>query len=220
MDPNRNMEISCANEVDDCRKAYNDFHFFIKKYFATDLMGRQQNPFEQGLLFDIHGQSHEEGWIELGYLLSATELNTKVSAAKSSIRRMASLSQHSFEDLLRGKNKINSYFFYTIQAISFIGNQSLGSILQNKYNYDTVPSPKFKSPNGGNYFNGGFISSTYGSKDCSADRINAIQIELPFALRANAAYLNNAKNLANAIYTFYTNNNFGRFLNQFSKSCV
>ena len=103
MDPNRDMDVSCANEVDDCRQAYNDFHFFIKKYFAIDLMGRSSNQYEQGLLIDIHGQTHAEGWIELGYLLSAKELDTKVFAYQSSIRQMASLSKYSFEDLLRGK---------------------------------------------------------------------------------------------------------------------
>ncbi len=102
MDPNRDMTKSCANEVDDCRQAYNDFHFFIKKYFVTDLMGPSEKKFEQGLLIDIHGQSHAEGWIELGYLLTSKELDTQVFANKSSIRLMASLSTYSFEDLLRG----------------------------------------------------------------------------------------------------------------------
>ena len=98
MDPD--VEES-ENFNSDSLQAKSDYHNIIKYYFEENFMLCSQ--YEQGLLIDIHGQTHDEGWIELGYLLSANELNTKVSAAESSIRQMASLSQHSFEDLLRGK---------------------------------------------------------------------------------------------------------------------
>ena len=93
MNPNRNLEF------DDCRQAYNDYHFFIKNYFAIYIMGRSRKQLEQGLLIDIHGQSHAEGWTELGYLLSANDLDTQIFADESSIRQMTSLSSYSFEDL-------------------------------------------------------------------------------------------------------------------------
>ena len=106
MDPNREANVSCANERDDCRLAYNDFHGFIEKYFQSGFMNSGLKQFEQGLLIDIHGQVHTEGWIELGYLLSAKDLDTVIFPQKTSIRQMASLSNFSFENLIRG------IFFY------------------------------------------------------------------------------------------------------------
>lgn len=101
MDPNRDISVSCSNEIDDCRKAYNDFHGFISQYFMKDLMNTED--FEQGLLIDIHGQSHPEKWIELGYLLSANNLDSdNILSSKSSIRQISSLSSYNFEEIVRG----------------------------------------------------------------------------------------------------------------------
>ncbi len=103
MDPNRDLTASCSNEIDDCRKAYNNYHDFIQANFHRDLIKNGLFNYEKALLIDIHGQSHPEGWIELGYLLTARELDTEMLADQSSIRQMASLKEHSFENLIRGE---------------------------------------------------------------------------------------------------------------------
>lgn len=144
--------------------------------------------YKQGLLIDIHGQSHPEGWIELGYLLSSNELNSTSSLTDplkvSSINSLASTSDYPFENLIRGR-------------------VSLGGIMDSKYNLKVVPSPKYLSPNGGNYYSGGFITREYSLSQKKA-RINAIQIESPYAYRVDSAIDAYADSVANSIFEFYT----------------
>ena len=94
--------------------------------------------------------------------------------------------------------------------LNFKGPQSLGSILQNTHNLDTVPSPKFKSPKGGNYYSGGYITQKHGSRDNIENRVNAIQMELPYKLRSDANYKNSALILSQALHEFYLINKFDR----------
>ena len=64
-------------------EAWKAYHSFIEK--AKREIG---GP---GLLIDIHGQNHPESWIELGYTLSADQLNNKTYCAKdTSINFLAS----------------------------------------------------------------------------------------------------------------------------------
>ncbi len=121
------------------------------------------------------------------------------SAFNSSIRQLASMSEYSFEQLIRG-------------------SVSLGAIFQN-YEQKAVPSPQFKSPNEKKYYYGGFITFSHGSKDCPAHRVNAIQIELPALLRSNENYVSTAKMLAKIIYDYYRINKFGKLLDKNSKKC-
>lgn len=106
MDPNRNSTLSCDNEYDDCNRAYKDYHNFISNYYERDFMIDGAGRFyQQGLLFDIHGQSHPEKWIELGYLISSKKLDEKVlDYKKSSIRQIASFSKNDFNNLIRGNS--------------------------------------------------------------------------------------------------------------------
>ena len=119
--------------------------------------------------------------------------NFKPSLAnQSSINKLASLSNKTFEDLIRGKNN------------------SLGGIIQTKYNFKVVPSPTFPTPNKGNYYNGGFVSQTYSSAQMSAYRLNAIQMELPSDLRHGTVsqIIEDSKKLADSIFDFYIINSF------------
>lgn len=142
---------------------------------------------------DIHGQKHPEGWIELGYLLTSTDLSNLNSnlTKKSSINKLVLLSNQTFDELIRGNN------------------YSLGGIIQNKYNFNVVPSPNNPKPStGANYYSGGFISKNFTSPDRSMYRLNAIQMELPYVLRTNNV-VDNAKKLADCIYEYYVRNSFG-----------
>lgn len=138
-----------------------------------------------GLILDIHGQAHPERWIELGYTLSKTSLNSGVfSALNSSISHLASqLVNVSSETLVAG-------------------NRSLGKYIeeQNK-SYVCVPSPSNPSPNNGNYYSGGYITKTFGSR--SSGTIDAIQFELPQWVRAAEERQRFCKALARAVMKFW-----------------
>ena len=142
--------------------------------------------YKQGLLIDLHGQSHLEDWVELGYLLLENELDAPVlkNPSNSSIRLLDSVSIYSFDDLIRG-------------AVS------LGGILQTGFGVKTVPSPAHKSPGASDYFTGGYITRTYGSVSCKRSRINAIQIEVSYPMRDNNEIANSARVLAKSIYDYY-----------------
>ncbi|KAM3911720.1 uncharacterized protein RB166_020278 [Leptodactylus fuscus] len=175
LDPNRDKD-EAAFGVPDADQAWDEFMGFIRS---------AKSRMSQGLLIDIHGQSHPEQWIELGYLLSKTTLDSgKFTASDTSInalskRRLGT----SFEDLLRGR-------------------ESLGKFIEEQNtNYVCVPSPLNPGPNGGNYFSGGYITSTHGSK--ISGEVDAIQIELPKWIRDSAERPKFAAVLAKAILNYY-----------------
>ena len=134
----------------------------------------------------MHGQSHPENWIELGYYFTLAELNLAVlpNSLSSSINRMVSFSNYSLEEIIRGQ-------------------VSLGGIFEKKFGLKAVPSPIYPSPRNGNYFNGGFITYTHGSFYPTPYSINAIQIEFPFFMRDDPNYVINAKKAASVLFEFY-----------------
>ncbi|CAD5125005.1 DgyrCDS13245 [Dimorphilus gyrociliatus] len=161
MDPNRNRQEGAYDNTEALR-VYDDYHGFINQ--AKNSI----NSF--GLLLDIHGQSHAELWIELGYLFSREMLNTNDTNPETS--SIFSLSKRfknvTFENLLRG-------------------SESYGKLLDD-LSYKTVPSPSYWSPGNGRYFRGGYITQTYGSRN--EGEIDAIQIESPRNLRFTPALRN------------------------------
>ena len=173
-----NREINEATfGVQDAEDAWYEYHGFIRD------AKRQING--SGILFDIHGHSHPEDWIELGYLLSRYDLNRTSNAdlfEKSSIKYLSSRVSVTFSDLLQG-------------------DAGLGGLIQS-YGYGVVPSPSFPSPNGGKYYTGGYITRVHGSRD--SGHIDAIQIESPRSLRDSKSGPTYARRLAAAIHIFKT----------------
>lgn len=191
-DANRALGEACENTVDDCHLAYEDYNNMIQNYFMKGFM--KGGRFLQGILFDIHGQAHAENWIEVGYVISISDLNNfpvLTPNIKSSISYMASLSPYSYNELIRG-------------------NISFGGFLERKFNYTAVPSPRFPAPNGGNYFNGGYTTLLFGSKQTFNYSMNAIQIESPASLRSLANVVNYGKNLSAVIFDYYNFHNLGK----------
>ncbi|XP_044162010.1 uncharacterized protein LOC122946438 isoform X2 [Bufo gargarizans] len=175
LDPNRDKD-EAAFGVPDADQAWDEFMGFIRS---------AKSHMSQGLLIDIHGQSHPEQWIELGYLISKANLDSgKFSASDTSIYALSKRRPDtSFEELLRGR-------------------QSLGMFIEEQnVNYVCVPSPSNPGPNGGAYFSGGFITSTHGSK--ISGEVDAIQIELPKWIRESVERSKFAAVLAKAILNFY-----------------
>ena len=198
MDPNRDFSSSCFSSSEESAIAYKDYHSLIETYFCIDFMKNEGKRFKQALLIDLHGQSHEEDWIELGYLLSASKLDKellKKHIKKSSIQVLANESNFKFESLIRGVNI------------------SLGGIMENKFNWKVVPSPSNPSPGSSNYYSGGYITERYTSLDFLKYRINSIQLELPASMRDEATHEFYAKQIAECIFDFYCLHSFDSLIN-------
>ncbi|HHH54948.1 MAG TPA: hypothetical protein ENK91_14895, partial [Bacteroidetes bacterium] len=164
-DANRNLvEASDGNPV--VEKTWYGYHEFIDSAKSTI-----SKNYSKGLFIDLHGHAHDIQRIELGYLLSKSELqledqylNSDIYINKSSIRNLVYVNLHNsfLSELLRG-------------------DFSLGDILQNK-GFASVPSranpfPKDNEP----YFSGGYNTGRHGS---SVDgTVDAVQLELNHDIR-------------------------------------
>ncbi|CAG8700220.1 4717_t:CDS:2 [Dentiscutata erythropus] len=163
-----NRPIKEGVEGKDTLVAWNDYHNFMQ----TAIKDVEIN-FGHGLLIDIHGHSHPEHFVEIGYVLSAETLSFPTSQINkpeiysgSSIRALYTRKSSNirFSDLLYGKTT------------------SLGGRLQS-HGYETVPSHIHQHPlNDEKYFHGGYCVRKYGSQH-GEHVIDAIQIELPRTLR-------------------------------------
>lgn len=124
---------------------------------------RAQRLHPRGLVIDLHGHGHVIQRLELGYLLSASELRLSDAAvtpllATSSVAQLSrvALSRDSGAVLLRGPRSLGSRF-------SALGIPAVPS--------DADPAPLA----GHDYFNGGFNTVRHGS--LVASPFDAIQIE-------------------------------------------
>ena len=107
MDPNRNIEESCENFQDDCILAYKDYHALIETQFKSNFVySKRTSPsYQQALIVDIHGQTHPEDWIEIGYIVRKNELELPYlpNSLSSSVSVMSNLSKkYSLEEIIRG----------------------------------------------------------------------------------------------------------------------
>ena len=141
-------------------QAWNEYHAFLDaaRALATAAHGR-------ALVIDLHGHGHPKPRIEIGYLLSATDLDRPDAelddpswARQSSIRTLAAESGARFSALLRGQESLGGRF--------------------DRAGYPSVPGPTTPSPGGDPYFEGGYITSRHGSAD--GGPISAVQIETPY----------------------------------------
>jgi N-formylglutamate amidohydrolase len=167
LDANREI-IEAAQGDRTAERAWRDFHGFIDtaRKVVVSRYGR-------GLLIDVHGHGHPRNWIELGYLLTAANLNqsdSKLNAAtfrdKSSVRTLATSNRTAtFSALIRGAS-------------------SLGGLLQAR-GLTAVPSPGNPGPGSNAFFSGGYDTRRWGSQ--TGGTVDAIQIELPSSMRRDLA---------------------------------
>ncbi len=137
LDPNRlPTEAACNNA--DALVALEDWHRFID--------GAKQSVLQatgKGWYMDMHGHGHTVQRLELGYLLSSSDLDRTDAVLDasttfentSSIHTLSQFSPLSFATLLRGAN-------------------SLGTLYATN-GFPAVPSTSDPGPNGAEYFNGG-----------------------------------------------------------------
>lgn len=159
LDANRDIgEAACGNEY--AEQAWNEFQNYIDsaKKSVTTISGK-------GLFIDLHGHGHAIQRLELGYLLSATELrysdetlNTSTYVNMSSIHSLAldNVTGLTHSGLIRGIT-------------------SLGSLFATK-GFASVPSIDDPYPlSGQSYFSGGYNTDRHGSR--TEGTIDGIQIE-------------------------------------------
>ena len=160
LDLNRTLKKSNCGDMK--TEAYwNLFHNQVDN-FRNEI----QNKFGTGLVIDIHGHSHKEQRIELGYLLSSSELRMDTLKINSS-----NLKNESSVKNLLDKNLDNLKLSDLLS-----GEFSMGNLLTLK-GHASVPSKDCIAPKEGElYFSGGYNTEVYGSKDNGS--VDAIQVEL------------------------------------------
>jgi hypothetical protein len=167
LDANRdNTEAACGNEFAD--KAWTEFHTYLDS--ASAIVTRKSG---KGLYIDLHGHGHAIQRLELGYLLTATQLaysddalNTATYTNISSIRKLI------------GSNILNLNY-----AALLRGGFSLGTMFSTK-GFPSVPSIDDRFPlTGQSYFSGGYNTERHGSK--TTGTIDGIQIECNQDVRFN-----------------------------------
>lgn len=157
MDANRDS-FEAAQDNPFALQAWRDYHYFID--YAKQKIN---STYGKGIFLDIHGHGHTIQKIEIGYLLTSTdlsksdnELNSSTYINKSSIKNLAQYHALSFSVIIRG-------------AIS------LGNLFAGK-GFASVPSSIYPNPGSDPYFNGGYNTYRHGS--ILGGAIDAIQLEL------------------------------------------
>lgn len=160
LDANREI-VEAAQGHPLAERAWREYHGFIE---AAKVAAAASGP--RPFYVDVHGHGHPIGRLELGYLLTASdlartdlELNAGPFAAQSSIRGLAATSTIPFAELLRGPS-------------------SLGGRLVAE-GYPAVPSPAAPSPGTDPYFNGGYSTARHGGLD--GGFVNGVQLEAHYS---------------------------------------
>ena len=154
LDPNRDVD-EAAQGNPFAEQAWAEFQDWTRR--ARSLIRGE------GMYFDIHGHGHPAERLELGYLLSADQLNgTDASldglpvVQMSSLREIGRDSPIPFSQVLRGPT-------------------SLGGLLEAE-GIPAVPSPMTPSPGSDPYFTGGYNTREHGSLG-DGELVSGIQIE-------------------------------------------
>lgn len=193
LDANREI-MEAADGDPQAEIAWTEWHHFIESAQAQALQ-----RFGKGFYIDLHGHGHDIQRLELGYLLTSSELRLSDSAltarqllSESSIRTLAGNAPQgmTFPELLRGPN-------------------SFGGLLEAR-GYPSVPAPAMPFPTTAEpYFNGGYNTGRYCSRD--GDAFDGLQIECNWiGVRDNAANRQRfADSLTSALMTFLEMYYFG-----------
>lgn len=138
LDPNREQnEATCGDS--DAIDHWNAWHSFIDQASAS-----VDSNFGKGLYIDLHGQSHSIPRIEIGYNITAAQLNTgnlnsTTNINRSTIKNLVSnnLNGHTHEELIRGVNSLGE-LFQEAPAVFYNANVNPGCGVTSGYR--AVPS--------------------------------------------------------------------------------
>ena len=177
-------------------QAWFGYHAFIDSAKA-----QVTDNYERGIFLDIHGHAHTIQRIELGYLLSASELQLSDSALNAS-----PLTEETSIRALVGDNIQNLTHSELIR-----GATCMGTLFETK-GFSAVPSlnDPFPLP-GEDYFSGGYNTIRHGSRDNNGN-IDAVQLELNQDVRFNdttrAKLIDSLANIALEYIDLHYNSNF------------
>lgn len=157
LDANREI-VEAAQGNEHAGRAWFEYHAFLEA--ARAIVTAEHGA---GLYVDLHGHGHTIQRIELGYLLTASDLALSDDALdqpayvqKSSVRALVQTREIPLSTLMRGAG-------------------SFGEMLVSR-GYPAVPSPSDPTPGSAPYFNGGYNTVRYGSRN--GGTISGVQIEL------------------------------------------
>lgn len=162
IDLNRDMEVAtCGNSI--MNETWNQYHANIEKALSSAV-----EEFGYAVYIDLHGQSHPIRRLELGYLLSKSELQQSYTEEESNA------------DLAEESSLYN--FFTENRELSLkdmlTGENALGTIIENA-GYRSVPSLQDPFPESDDpYFTGGYNTRRYTSSDYP--EVFGLQIEVNF----------------------------------------
>jgi hypothetical protein len=145
LDANRDLEEAAQGDAR-AVLAWREFHAWTEAAMAAV---RAQHV--RGLYMDVHGHGHDVQRLELGYLLSASELaldddglDQPAVAGTSSLREVPAWVGEPPHEVIRGPASLGAWF------------QAEG--------YPAVPSPEDPHPAGAPYFTGGYNTARYGCR--------------------------------------------------------
>ena len=175
--------------------SYGTYHSFLQT--AVDSV---EAYFDAGILLNLVEHNHSNQRVELGYLLSASDLdltNLQLNSysAQSSVSQIASISTSSFAEVIRGYNSLGTL----IIGRSYTSNDVT-------YSFEAVPTLDNPTIGSTDYSSGGYTIAQYGSSN--GGKINGIDVATPFAgFRDNAnAYRALAVILEESVKIFYQEN--------------
>ncbi|MHA7832645.1 MAG: putative metal-binding motif-containing protein, partial [Flagellimonas sp.] len=167
LDPNRLIEEGADGDPIS-EEAWNDYQNFIETA-KTKIV----QDFGRGLFIDIHGHTHPIQRVELGYILTHSDLNESDETLNTPFH----INRNST------KNLVNNNVLNLTHAELVRGPLSFGAFLVNR-GYPTVPSPDDPYPEIDDpYFNGGQLVYDHGA--FFSDDFDSFQIEADQNIRLN-----------------------------------
>jgi len=191
MEPNRSLE-EAYHRSDAANSLWREYHAYLAG--AREMVSKNVG---KGLFLDMHGHGHTKPRIEVGYTVSIANLNNTDAvlngvASTSSIFHLSKISAYTFSQLIRG-------------------DYAFGTLLENE-GVAAVPSKQDPKPNSDDYFNGGYCTATYGSRN--GGEVSAIQLETNGGTRNTIALRKAAgAKIADAIIK-YMKAHYGLFLDK------
>lgn len=159
LDANREIE-EAADGNPNAELAWNEFHAYVETA-KNQLLPK----FGKGFYIDLHGHAHTIQRLELGYLLSQSEL----ALADADLDGQAYIDQSSI------RNLANNNALGLSHSELLRGPLSLGSLLEVR-GYPATPSESDPFPDAGeDYFNGGYNTARHSSYPGS--KLDGLQIE-------------------------------------------
>ncbi|KAI8643154.1 hypothetical protein BD408DRAFT_465095 [Parasitella parasitica] len=159
-----NRSLQDGTETEASEKVWREYHHRIQCSVESVL-----NSNRCGLLVDIHGHTHSNGVIELGYLLSRDELQSSSAQLHQAVLEKSSIQPFAKRHCKTTTSQPPLYYF---------GDSIVASSSKNRI--AASPSSHLPIPLDANYFIGGFTTQRYHNY---WNGLDVIQVEIPKHLR-------------------------------------